>query len=134
MPRSRFVRQRIALIAVTSTLVGATSVFVVNSLLARTEHNRDAVRVSCQLLANAIVQSGGGGGGPNGHKPPQQELNLLYVSVIERAMTPADRRDERRLRGLAAASGTPPLSVPDCERIALHPESVQATPITGPGR
>lgn len=89
--------------------------------------NREAINVSCQLLANAIVQSGGGASGPNGHRPPQQELTALYVAVIHRAMTPADRRQERRILRLVAAGG-PPLSVPNCARIARHPESVRVAP------
>jgi hypothetical protein len=91
------------------------------------QSNRQAIRVSCQLLANAIVQSGGAASGPNGHRPPQQQLSALYISVLRRAMTPADRHRQRQLLRLIAA-GDAQLSVPDCARIALHPESVQVTP------
>jgi hypothetical protein len=89
--------------------------------------NREAIRVSCQLLANAIAQSGVAASGPDGHRPPQQQLTALYISVVHRAMTPADRRQERRLLGRVAAIGTP-LSIPNCGQIARHPESVAVTP------
>lgn len=124
-------RWRSALLVMLACLLAtASSVFVVYNLLSRTEQNRDAVRVSCQLLANTIVQSGGASGtGPNGRQPPQQELTILRISVLDRAMTPSERRRAQRLRSLIASSGAPQLTIPDCAKIALHPESVRA-----PGR
>lgn len=122
------------LIALACLLASASSIFIVYNLLSRTEQNRDAIRVSCQLLANAIVQSGGGGAGPNGHRPPQQELTILRISVLDRGMTPSERRRARHLQSLIASSGAPQLTIPDCAKIALHPESVRAPVARAPGR
>lgn len=122
------------LVALACLLATASSIFVVYSLLSRTEQNRDAVRVSCQLLANAIVQSGGAGSGPNGRRPPQQQLTILRIAVLDRGMTPDERRQAQRLRSLIASSGAPQLTIPDCARIALHPESVHATVVRALGR
>lgn len=112
------------LVTLACLLATASSVFVVYSLLSRTDENRTAVRVSCQLLVNAIVQSGGASSGPNGRRPPQQALTALRIAVLDRAMTAAERRQSRQLQKEIAQSGAPTLTIPDCATIARHPESV----------
>jgi hypothetical protein len=87
--------------------------------------NRTAIRVSCTLLANAIIESGGAQ--TNG---PQAQLTALYVSVIRRAMTPAETRQAANLaKQIPARTG---LTIPDCERIAEHPLTVRAVPLPAP--
>lgn len=89
--------------------------------------NQQAIRVNCRLLSNAIVQSGARG--PGGANSPTQQLNELYISVIGEQMSPAERREERRLQTVIASSGATVVPLPDCERVAADPSSVKIVPI-----
>jgi hypothetical protein len=115
------------ILAVALVCVSLAGLAMVTSLTAtnnRVHDNQQAIRVSCTLLVNAIIQSGarrGAGRGPQSQSP-QQELTALYVGVIARHMTPNERRSFKTLAKNAAASGQ--IEVPDCDRIARHPEAV----------
>lgn len=78
-----------------------------------TERNSDAILVSCRLLKNAILESQSGSG----------EATRLFVGAIKRIMTPKESQqlDAALRRGAA-------LTVPDCARIAEHPDTVRDQP------
>lgn len=98
---------------------------------AQVRSNGQAIRTSCTLLANAILQSGAGG--PGLQPSPQAQLTELYVSVVREHMTHTQKREERRLlQSIAVAGAAIPL--PDCVRVAKHPDSVSTVPTIPPRR
>lgn len=123
--RVRVILRWLVAIVLALALVATVSFWRQADLNAQTkalaERNRTAIRVGCTLLSNAIIQSGAAGD----MQSPQGRLTAHYIHVIRRVETPAERRTERRLLKLAAKAG-PVIRPPDCERIALHPESVRA--------
>lgn len=80
------------------------------------ERNQQAIRVGCTLLANAIIESGAGGGS-------NENATAMFVSAIQRVMTPEERERFRKLVGKPVT-----LKVPPCREIALHPERVKLVP------
>lgn len=106
---------------------GCIGVFVLWKVLDITDHNREAIRVNCVLLSNAIVQSGAGGVSRD-PEHPAAKLNALYIRVIERHMTGHER--ERALGLMADAMKRGALiTIPDCERVVRDPSAVQAIPL-----
>lgn len=121
------------LLALTSLRLAAS----VNQNTKRVHANNDAIRVSCTLLANVIVQSGGGTTQPNSPAEPptpQQRLNTLYVGVITNHMTTTERHEARRLARAVGAAGGGALTIPDCRKVTQHPEDVTAIQVTPQGR
>lgn len=128
-PRTRWplVVLGLAMILLSITSLRLASAVSVNS--ERSQANRDAIRVSCTLLANVIVQSGGGSAAPDSpaaRPTAQQRLNALYVSVLTGHMTPGQRRRARDLQTAIGSSGSDGISVPDCQRVADRPDTVTA--------
>lgn len=115
----------LAIALVLLSLAGLRMVDILTNTNNRVDSNRQAIRVSCTLLANAIIQSGSGNGRASNAQPsPQQQLTALYISVIVRQMDGSERKEYHRLLDDATASGGNRVDVPDCERIARHPEAV----------
>jgi hypothetical protein len=87
---------------------------------------RDAIFVSCQLLDDAIAQSGGGDPRKdNREPPPQQRLNELYVTgPIHRGLTASERAEERSLIAEIKKNGGQGVRRLDCTQISLHPEDI----------
>lgn len=90
----------------------------------------EAIRVACTVTANVVtrtgVSAGRSNGGPTGRPAPlsaQQRLSSLRVRVIRHAMTRGQRRLEMALLMEITKAGG--LVVPDCKRIAEHPEDVK---------
>lgn len=133
--RYRALRARfgvLGLLVISSAVAGAC-LFVVVSILQFQAANREAIRVSCQLLANAITQSGAGSSqGParrDYRPPPQMQLTLLYRAHLESTMSPQKRAVVKRLKREVAQGGGGSgggVSVPDCARIVRDPASVKA--------
>lgn len=93
--------------------------------------NRQGIFVGCTVTANVVVRSGAPvsrqNGGPSGRPTPpsaQQRLSALRVKTIHSLMAPAVRAEESKLLGEIARAGG--LEVPNCKKIAEHPESVKA--------
>lgn len=95
-------------------------------LLARqsdvSDRNQQAIRVGCVLLSNAIVQSGASSAGTSARR------TQLFIAAARRSMTPKERAEFDSL----APGGPPTLDIPDCDRIAKHPDSVHAQPVPQP--
>lgn len=92
------------------------------------ERNREAVRVSCTLLTNAILESGGGGTGQPARTPAaraQRENTAILIAAINRELlTARERRTLVRNASIVAKAGGV-LSTPDCDEVAKHPERVR---------
>jgi hypothetical protein len=123
-----------AALGITMILLAVTLLKVMTTVTSNTERvqsvqqiaaaNRQAIFVSCTLLSNAIAQSGGGALRSSNERPtPRQQLNSLYIAAIIGRMTRGERAQERRLRHQTDGRL---IEIPDCLRIARHPESVRA--------
>lgn len=114
---------------VMSTIAAGAFLFVIIIIVQGQSRNREAIRVSCQLLANTITQSGAGSSqGParrDNRPTPQVRLTLAYRAHLESTMTPRERATVTRLKREVALAGGG-VTVPDCARIARDPASVQA--------
>lgn len=117
-------RWPLALLAIALVVLAIAALGITLRVLQNTEQvrsNRQALRTSCTLLANAILQSGPGG--PGRAPTPQQRLNELYIGVIRDRMNAEQKRRERGLLTALVRSGTV-VPLPDCEKVATHPGSV----------
>lgn len=90
--------------------------------------NREAVRVSCTLIANLVRQSGVPTDEEIRHPSAQMQLTSLRLRAIRRGMTPAMRFEERRLQRLIDRYAGR-VQVPDCEKITRNPEFVTTFPL-----
>lgn len=91
------------------------------------DRNRDAIRVSCTLLGNAVIESGGGGTEQIPTSPAakaQRENTTILVAAIDRELLTSEERATlaRNARIVAKAGGV--ISIPDCNEIARHPDRV----------
>lgn len=87
------------------------------------QENRTANLVNCRLLTNAIIESGAGGVAAKASNP-QQQLTNLYIKVINRSMTPPEKRRQIELtKQIQIQGGT--VTVPNCRDVANHPDSVK---------
>lgn len=119
-----FVVLAVALVMLALSLLQIASAVTANTK--RSAANRDAIRVSCTLLANAIEQSGAGSTrNSSASRPPVQRLNQLYVSVVVRSMTDDERRQLKRLTTEIARTGGGRVDVPDCAAVVRNPNTVQ---------
>lgn len=89
--------------------------------------NRTANLVNCRLLTNAIIESGASG--TVGDTRPQQQLNQLYVTVINRLMTPTEKRLQTMLLTSIGKAGAL-VTIPDCDDVVKHPEKVKDIHVT----
>lgn len=123
-PRWPFVVLAVALVMLAISLLQIAS--AVLDTTKRSHHNQDAIRVSCTLLSNAIVQSGAGATrNSSASRPPQQRLTELYISAIVRRMTLGERRQVKRLTAEVARTGGGRVDVPDCAAIVRDPGNVR---------
>lgn len=98
--------------------------------------NTLAIRVSCTLLTNAILESGAGGSGQPARTPAakaQRANTELYIgAIVRRLLTPAERGTLRENARIVAKAGGV-ISTPDCDEVAKHPERVRELAL-GPSR
>lgn len=92
------------------------------------ERNREAIRVACTLLTNAILESGAGGLDQPARSPAaraQRENTAILVQAITRNLLTASERKQmaENARVIAKAGGV--ISTPDCDAVARHPERVR---------
>lgn len=112
---------------VVTGLIACSVIFIVlrdqsSDIGAQADSNRNAIKISCTLLVNAIVESGANNS--NGG-----DATRLFVTAIKRIMTPAERKQlDSALAGQTGHSVT----LPPCERISEHPETVKAIPLASP--
>ncbi len=126
------VRLLVALVLVMA-LVGAVFFDRLTNLA---QSNREAVRVSCTLLTNAILESGAGGSDQPARTRAaraQRDSTELYIgAIVRRLLTPAERKTLREnARVVAKAGGV--ISTPNCDAVAKHPERVREL-VLGPSR
>ncbi len=105
-------------VLVASAVVFSWSWFRTNDLA---ERNQQAIEVGCTLLRNAIIQSGAADD-PAAGMSDQQKLTAIYITHIEGDLDRATRVEADRLKAKVVANGG--VTIPDCRRIAQHPESV----------
>lgn len=91
------------------------------------QRNTKAIRVSCTLLSNAIIQSGAAT--PGNRPTAQSRLTGIYIGAITRELTPAERAEVHRLQLIVASSGGGRVALPDCDDVARHPDDVRALPL-----
>lgn len=90
--------------------------------------NRTSNLVNCRLLTNAIIESGANGN-VGGDTRPQEQLNQLYITVINRLMTPSEKRLQTTLLIDIGKAGAL-ITVPNCEDVVKHPEKVKDIHLT----
>lgn len=90
--------------------------------------NREAIRVSCTLLGNAIIESGAARGPEPTNDPrvaARQELNTVLIGAI--AARVLDAKEQRRVAELQAIIGKGgSLTLPRCEDVVRHPGDVKS--------
>ncbi len=115
----------VILLALVSLTVGGV---VVSHTRELAEQNREAIRVSCTLLTNAIIESGGGGldqAPASDAARAQRRITAILIGAINRGLlTDAERAEVARLGAIVAKAGGV-VAIPDCNEIALHPGRVR---------
>lgn len=123
--KTSLVFRAVVILSLASLALGG---FVVSHVRTLTERNREAVRVSCALLRDAIIQSGGGGRGrapASKAAEAQRKITAILVGAINRGLlTAAERAEVTRLDAIVAKAGGV-VAIPDCDAIASHPERVR---------
>lgn len=123
--KTSMVFRAVVVLALVSLALGG---FVVSHTRALAERNREAVRVSCTLLTNAIIESGGGGRDQvpaSEAAEAQRKITAILVGAINRGLlTDAERAEVKRLGVIVAQAGGV-IAIPDCDAIARHPERVR---------
>ncbi len=121
-------------IVVWSLIAGGAAIVAVGAYLIN--RNREAIRVSCTLLTNAIIESGGGGSGQHPSSPAakaQRESTGILIAAIARGLlTGTERAELARLQGIVDRAGGV-VSIPDCEDIASDPGRVRELLLDGKG-
>lgn len=121
--------RRVLVPVLVSCAMGALGVFVVAQVLNLLGEGRQALRVSCIVLANAIIESGASG--QMDPTTPQAKLQGLYVQALVRHMTPGERLQANELQAQVVAGGGA-VKVPPCEQIARDPDSVRLKQLPRP--
>lgn len=93
--------------------------------------NTEAIRVSCTLISNAIIESGAAGE-RRASPTASERLTAMLIAAIVRGMAPAERAEVHRLQLITASSGGGRVTLPSCDDVAQHPETVQAIPLSPP--
>ncbi len=110
---------------IVAVIVGAV---VLNGLSQFAHRNREAIRVSCTLLTNAILESGAGGADQPARSPAakaQRESTALYIgAIVRRLLTPAERKKLRENARIVSKAGGV-TSIPNCDQVAARPERVK---------
>ena len=107
---------------VVALLAGAFAGYIIN-------RNRQAIRVSCLLLSEKIVEAGGVAVPPKGYKPTpaaraQAEITArLLERIDDRILTAADRDYIAARRRIITQSGGS-ITLPDCGEVTRHPGRV----------
>jgi hypothetical protein len=119
----------LALLAIAGGAVGYSQLREIAARNAATaKRATEAVRVSCTLLTNAIIESGGGGrdqAPASEAARAQRQITAILVGAINRGLlTDAERAEVKRLGEIVARAGGV-ISIPDCNEIARHPERVR---------
>ncbi len=105
--------------------VGLIALVVIAVLLDRladlAHRNREAVRVSCTLLTNAILEPGG----TTAAAVAQRENTEIFIGAINRnLLTERERVTVQRNAAIIMKAGGV-ISTPACNEIARHPERVR---------
>lgn len=122
-------RERVRLLlmlAATIVTAGIATTLLIGGIQNRdeaTDRNVDAIRVTCTLISNALIQSGAAGGNS---QTAAAALTVLRLKALRREMTSAERVRADRLQ--AQLRRKPPVDLPDCDRVASDPGSVVAVP------
>lgn len=93
------------------------------------DRNRQAIRVSCLLLSEKLIESGGSRP-PKGYKPTpaamaQAEITArLLLRIDQRVLTPGDRAYIAERQAIIDGVGGP-LVPPDCDDVARHPGKIE---------
>ncbi len=123
--KTSLIFRAVVVLAVVSLAVGGV---VVSHTRELAERNREAIRVSCTLLTNAIIESGGGGrdqAPASDAARAQRRITAILIGAITRGLlTDAERAEVARLGAIVAKAGGV-VAIPDCNEIALHPKRVR---------
>lgn len=95
--------------------------FVIYTVVDRQKQNRQAIEKGCILLNNAIISSTTVAG------DPKSASAALVQGVLE--VIPAKYV---RLYKQRVGAGQPVIPLVDCEKVADHPEDIQAIPLPVP--
>ncbi len=91
--------------------------------------NREAIRVSCTLLGNAVIQSGAGGQANQPQTPVAKAVaerqRILIVAIQDKLLTSAQMKRLRELDQIIAKAGGV-VAVPQCDEIVADPGSVRS--------
>lgn len=127
LPARPWLNRAVVIFATTVVVALILSLFSTVMMVRFAKTNRTSNLVNCRLLTNAIIESGASGN--VGDTRPQQQLNQLYVTVINRLMTPTEKQLQTRLLTSIGKAGAL-VTVPDCEDVVKHPEKVKDIHLT----
>ncbi len=99
------------------------------------QRNTQAIRTSCTLLTNAVLQSGGGGTGQAPTSPAaaaQRDNTAILVAAIARKLLTREERARMRTNAAVIADAGGVVAIPDCDEIARHPDRVRELLLTHP--
>lgn len=108
--------------------LGILTLGVVLFVYSISQQNKEAIRVSCTVIKNAILESGGGGEGQQptsaASKAQRENTSILLGAINRRLLTADEQRTVAANVKIIAKSGGV-VSIPNCDKIAKDPQEVR---------